>query len=120
MKSLEWSFTNTLAGLSSTGGFSQFVGRQHEITQVQRAFALTKEGHGQIVGVIGDPGVGKSRLCHEFEVACGEAVVGLGNVFRSHGKTYPYLPLIDLLKNYFHITPQDDERKRRENTMVVY
>src|SRR5262249_27453114 len=32
----------------------------------------------------------------------------------SHSKAYPYLPLIDLLKNYFHITPQDDERQRRE------
>ena len=99
---------------SAQRGFSQFVGRQHEITQVQRAFALTKEGHGQIVGVIGDPGVGKSRLCHEFKLLVEKQCLVLETFSVSHGKTYPYLPLIDLLKSYFHITPQDDERKRRE------
>jgi len=99
---------------SAKRGFSQFVGRQGEITQLQRAFALTKEGHGQIVGVIGEPGVGKSRLCHEFKLLVQKQCLVLETFSVAHGKAYPYLPLIDLLKGYFNITPQDDERKRRE------
>ena len=77
-------------------------------------FALMKEGHGQIVGVIGEPGVGKSRLCHEFKSLVQKQCLVLETFSVSHSKAYPYLPLIDLLKSYFQITPQDDERKRRE------
>jgi hypothetical protein len=54
--------------ISAKRGFSQFVGRQDELSQIQRAFAAANEGHGQIVGVMGEPGVGKSRLCHEFKL----------------------------------------------------
>ena len=99
---------------SAKRGFSPFVGRQGEITQVQHAFALAKEGHGQIVGVIGEPGVGKSRLCHEFKLLVQKHCLVLETFSVAHGRAYPYLPLIDLLKNYFQIVPQDDERKRRE------
>jgi class 3 adenylate cyclase/predicted ATPase len=99
---------------SAKRGFSQFVGRQGEIAQVQHAFALTKEGRGQIVGVIGEPGVGKSRLCHEFKLLVQKQCLVLETFSMAHGKAYPYLPLIDLLKSYFQIAPQDDERKRRE------
>ena len=95
-------------------GLSQFVGRRNEIAQVQHAFALMKESHGQIVGVIGEPGVGKSRLCHEFKLLVQKQCLVLETFSVSHGKAYPYLPLIDLLKGYFQVTPQDDERRRRE------
>jgi len=95
-------------------GLSRFVGRQSELTQMEQAWALSKAGHGQIVAVMGEPGVGKSRLLHEFKLRCGKGVLVLETFSISHGKAYAYLPLIDLLKNYFHITPQDDERSRRE------
>jgi len=95
-------------------GLARFVGRQSEIAQIRRALEQAKAGHGQIVGVIGEPGVGKSRLFHEFKLLSQQGCLVLETFSVSHGKTYPYLPLIDLLKNYFHITPQDDERSRRE------
>jgi predicted ATPase len=73
-----------------------------------------KEGHGQIVGVMGEPGVGKSRLFHEFKLLSQRGCLVLETFSVSHGKAYAYLPLIDLLKNYFQFTTQDDERQRRE------
>ena len=75
---------------------------------------MARAGHGQIVAVMGEPGVGKSRLCYEFKlISQGECLV-LDAFSVSHGKAYPYLPLIELFKDYFQIVPQDDERRRRE------
>src|SRR5712692_3495132 len=95
-------------------GLVQFVGRQGEMQQLQQALALAKEGHGQIVAAMGEPGVGKSRLFHEFKMISQTGCILLETFSVSHGKAYPYLPLIDLLKNYFQITLQDDERKVQE------
>src|SRR5439155_386484 len=95
-------------------GLVRFVGRQGEMEQLRKALELAKGGHGQIVAVMGEPGVGKSRLCHEFKLLSQKSCLVLETFSVSHGKAYAYLPLIDLLKTYFHITPQDDERHRRE------
>jgi class 3 adenylate cyclase/predicted ATPase len=95
-------------------GLARFVGRQSELEHLQRALEQAKAGHGQIVGVMGEPGVGKSRLFHEFKLISRQGCLVLETFSVSHGKAYPYLPLIDLLKNYFQLAAQDDERKRRE------
>jgi predicted ATPase/class 3 adenylate cyclase len=95
-------------------GLVRFVGRHGELEHLRHALAQAKASHGQIVGVMGEPGVGKSRLFHEFKLVTHGNGLVLEAFSVSHGKAYPYLPLIDLLKNYFQITPQDDERSRRE------
>ena len=95
-------------------GLARFVGRQRELEQMQRALELAQGGHGQIVAVVGEPGVGKSRLCYEFRLCAPRGCLVLETFSVSHGKADPYLPLIELLKNYFQITPQDDERGCRE------
>ena len=95
-------------------GLTRFVGRQSELETLCKALELTEGGHGQIVGVMGEPGVGKSRLFHEFKLRSQRGCLILEAFSVSHSKAYPYLPLLDLLKNYFRITPQDDERRRRE------
>ena len=95
-------------------GLVRFVGRQSELEQMRRALDLTKEGHGQIVGVMGEAGVGKSRLLYEFKLLSQRGCLVLETLSISHGKAYPYLPLIDLLKNYFQLGIQDDDRQRRE------
>ncbi len=93
-------------------GLVRFVGRQSEMEQGRRTLDLTRAGHGQIVAVMGEPGVGKSRLCNEFKlISQGECLV-LEAFSASHGKAYPYLPLIDLLKEYFQIV------RRREKVGV--
>ena len=95
-------------------GLVRFVGRQGEMEQKRRALDLARAGHGQIVAVMGEPGVGKSRLCNESKLISEGGCLILATFSVSHGKAYPYLPLIELLKEYFKITPQDDERRRRE------
>jgi predicted ATPase/class 3 adenylate cyclase len=95
-------------------GLVQFVGRRSELEQMRKALEHAKAGHGQIVGVMGEPGVGKSRLCYEFKLIGQSGCLVLETFSVSHGKAYAYLPLIELLKNYFHLTVQDDERRRRE------
>ena len=106
--------------LSVHRGLARFVGRKSEMEQLQQAWEQAKAGHGQITAVMGEPGVGKSRLFYEF-IGARHAVprqvrdcLILETFSVSHGKAYPYLPLIELLKNYFQLTTQDDERRRRE------
>jgi class 3 adenylate cyclase/predicted ATPase len=103
--------------VSARRGLVRFVGRQTELERMRRAFELAKGGQGQIVAVVGEPGVGKSRLCYEFKLISQAGCLILETFSVSHGKAYPYLPLIDLLKNYFQITAADDERRRREKVM---
>jgi tetratricopeptide (TPR) repeat protein len=105
-------------------GLTRFVGRQSELEQLQRALDHAKSGHGQIVGVMGEPGLGKSRLFYEFVGAIHESPLRLHHgclVLEassvSHGKATAYLPVIELLKSYFRIEPQDDERARREKVI---
>ena len=100
--------------VSASRGLARFVGRAHELDQLRQARVRAHAGHGQIVGVVGDPGVGKSRLFHEFKLLAPRNCLVLETFSVSHGKAYPYLPLIELLRNYCQITAHDDERRRRE------
>ena len=95
-------------------GLTRFVGRHGEMEQLQAALEQAKAGHGQIVGVMGEPGLGKSRLFYEFKLTAQSGCLVLEAFAVSHGKASPYLPLIELLRTYFDIVPEDDERKRRE------
>ena len=95
-------------------GLTHFVGRQNEIAQMQSALAQARAGQGQFIAVVGEPGVGKSRLFFEFVHSYrmdGWLVVEASSV--SYGKATPYLPLIDLLKAYFKIDQLDDTRAVR-------
>jgi len=100
--------------IAARRGLARFIGRQRELEILQKALEQAKAGHGQIAGVMGEPGVGKSRLFHEFKLLAQSGCLLLETFSVSHGKAYPYLPLIDLLKNYFQLGIQDDERTRRE------
>jgi predicted ATPase len=81
---------------------------------LQQALAQAKAGHGQLVGVMGEPGLGKSRLFYEFKLLSQGGCLVLEAYSVSYGKASPYLPVIELLKSYFDITVEDEERKRRE------
>jgi tetratricopeptide (TPR) repeat protein len=96
-------------------GLTRFVGRDTEVEQLQKALEQTETGHGQVVGVVGEPGLGKSRLFFEFirsHRTQGWLILESGSV--SYGKATPYLPVIDLLKAYFKIQDRDDQREIRE------
>ena len=100
--------------VSARRGLTKFVGRHGELEQMKHALELARTGHGQIVAAMGEPGVGKSRLFFEFKAIALSGCLMLEAYSVSHGKASAYLPVIDLLKSYFKIGPQDDERGRRE------
>jgi class 3 adenylate cyclase/tetratricopeptide (TPR) repeat protein len=96
-------------------GLTRFVGRDSEVDQLRHALERAQAGHGQVVAVVGEPGVGKSRLYWEFihsRSAHGWLMLASGSV--SYGKATAYLPVIDLLKAYFHIEGRDETRAIRE------
>ena len=97
--------------VSASHGLSRFVGRQQELERMQAMLRLVREGRGQIIGVMGEAGVGKSRLCHEFKQMSKTGCRLMECSSDSYGKAFPYLPLIDLLKNFLQIAPADDERR---------
>src|SRR5436309_2135266 len=98
-------------------GLTRFVGRQSELEQLRRALHEAKGGHGQIVGVMGEPGLGKSRLFYEFKLTSHSGCLILEAYSVSYGKASPYLPVIELLKSYLQLQPQDDARMRRQKVI---
>ncbi|HEV2054614.1 MAG TPA: adenylate/guanylate cyclase domain-containing protein [Methylomirabilota bacterium] len=96
-------------------GLTRFVGRDAELEQLRRAQQLAGDGHGQVAAVVGEAGVGKSRLIYELTHSHrlhGWLVLESASV--SYGKATSYLPVIDLLKGYFKIQDRDDLREIRE------
>jgi predicted ATPase len=96
-------------------GFTRFVGRDTELDQLRRALERASAGQGQVVAVIGEPGVGKSRLFWEFTHSHrthGWLILESRSV--SYGKATPYLPVVDLLKAYCAVDTHDDTRRVHE------
>jgi class 3 adenylate cyclase len=95
-------------------GLTRFVGRQQELAALQQALEQAGAGHGQVVALVGEPGVGKSRVVYEFvhsHHTPGWLVLESASV--SYGKATPYFPVIDLLKRYSHVEEHDDTRTIR-------
>jgi class 3 adenylate cyclase/tetratricopeptide (TPR) repeat protein len=95
-------------------GLTRFVGRDRELEALRHAAEIAASGHGQVVAVMAEPGVGKSRLFHEFKLISQSDWTILEAFSISHGKASSYLPVIEVLKDYFEIESSDDDRKRRE------
>ena len=98
--------------ISQFHGLSRFVGRDTALAELRSALARAAGGHGQVVAMLGEPGVGKSRLLYEFVQGTGtrDWLILEGRAF-SYTQTTPYLALIDVLKAYFQIEDQDDATK---------
>src|SRR6266542_374213 len=85
-------------------GLTPLVGRTTEIDIFNKLVVQAAAGHGQILAMVGEPGMGKSRLVHEFtrhQLPPGWLVLEGASV--SYGKATPYLPLIEMLRGYFQI-----------------
>jgi predicted ATPase/class 3 adenylate cyclase len=96
-------------------GMTPFVGRQAELAALLQSLAQAEAGHGQIVALIGEPGVGKTRLFHEFtHTSRTQGWLLLESSSTSYGQAASYLPVIDLLKAYVQIEDRDDGRRIRE------
>jgi len=91
---------------------SQFVGRERPLRQLRDVLAEAEVGRGQLVAIVGDPGVGKSRLVYEstrergdwHTLRCGAVV---------HGRLTSYLPFAELLKSYAKIADSDSPSEIR-------
>ncbi len=99
---------------SAGRGLSKFVGREREMDALMRAAEQAKAGHGQLVAAMAEAGVGKSRLYYEFKAVSQSGFMVLETFSVSHGKATAFLPVIELLWNYFRIGADDDARLRRE------
>ena len=95
-------------------GLTRFVGRDREVDHLHQALQWAGTGHGQLVALVGEPGVGKSRLvyeCLQSHRTHGWLILESRSV--SYGKATAYLPVIDLLKDYCKVENQDDTRTIR-------
>src|SRR3989449_4061574 len=95
-------------------GLTPFVGRQQELEALHQVLARARTGHGQVVALVGEAGVGKSRLvyeCVQSHRIQGWRVLESASV--SYGKVTPYFPVMDLLKRYCHVDDGDDVRTIR-------
>jgi hypothetical protein len=100
---------------AAVNGLSRFVGRQAELPALHQALARARAARGQIVAVIGEPGMGKSRLLYEFTHApLVEDWRILDTSCVSYTKDTPYLPVRNLLAADFQIDDLDDERSIQE------
>jgi class 3 adenylate cyclase/tetratricopeptide (TPR) repeat protein len=81
------------------GGLSRFVGREREQAALQAALERGLAGEGQVVGLMGEPGVGKSRLAHEFAEHCLAEGISVQRARAvAHGREIPLLPVLELMR----------------------
>jgi predicted ATPase len=101
--------------VSHARGFSKFVGRHNEMAVLEMALERAIAGNAEVVGIVGEPGVGKSRLCFEFLERC--RARGLA-IYEAHGvpygKSLPLLPMLELFRSFFGIREQDAPQAARE------
>jgi class 3 adenylate cyclase/tetratricopeptide (TPR) repeat protein len=91
-------------------GLTPFVGREPELTLLQERWAEARAGRGQVICLMGEAGIGKSRLLLEFQRRLAdESVTWLTGRCISYGKEMAYLPIIDLLKHNFQVEEGDDD-----------
>jgi class 3 adenylate cyclase/tetratricopeptide (TPR) repeat protein len=105
----------TKLDVSRARGFSRFVGREEETATLEAALARAAAGDGQVVGVVAEAGVGKSRLCYEFVQRCRARGIPVHEAHgAAHGKMVPYLLALEFLRGYFGIGEQDTAQAMRE------
>jgi DNA-binding winged helix-turn-helix (wHTH) protein/tetratricopeptide (TPR) repeat protein/class 3 adenylate cyclase len=97
-----------LLGLQGTRVWTPFIGRTHELATLHALVAQVEAGRGQVVGIIGEPGMGKTRLCYEFirdQLAQPWCLLDTRAV--SYDQAIPYVPVMNLLKAYFQLDEGD-------------
>lgn len=94
----------TRIGAAAARGLTRFVGREQELGILLRAFENAGSGTGQVIGLVGEAGVGKSRLLLEFRATlAGSDHAFLEGWCLHFGSAMPYLPILDILRSFFDI-----------------
>src|SRR5262249_49781939 len=101
--------------VSRARGFTKFVGRSSDIAALEAALEQAIVGDAQVVGIVAEPGTGKSRLCYEFAERCrARGITVYEGHGVAHGKAIPLLPILEFQRGYFGITEQDTPRAARD------
>jgi hypothetical protein len=101
--------------LSRARGLTRFVGRDADMAVLEQAYEQSRCGNGQVVGVVAQAGTGKSRLCFEFAERCrARGLNVLQGTGVAHGRNIPFLPILQIFRQYFGISEQDPDRTARE------
>jgi class 3 adenylate cyclase/tetratricopeptide (TPR) repeat protein len=101
--------------LSRARGLSRFVGRAGEMATLDAALERALTGRGQVLGVVASAGLGKSRLCYEFTERCRERGIAVHTAHcLAHARTLAFLPIRELLRDFFDLREGDDERQKRK------
>jgi class 3 adenylate cyclase/tetratricopeptide (TPR) repeat protein len=101
--------------VSRSRGFSRFVGRGDEMQLLEAVLTRAREGNAQVIGIVGEAGLGKSRLCFEFLERCrARGLMTYETTGVSHGKSIPFLPILRLFRAFFGIHNQDSSATSRE------
>src|SRR5262249_11299940 len=91
------------------------VGRQSEMAVLEAALEKAITANAQVVGVVAEPGTGKSRLCYEFAESCRVREIPVYEAHGvAHGKAMPLLPMLEFFRSYFGITQHDTARAARD------
>ena len=107
---LKASGVETRIGAAVAKGLTRFVGRKNSMAALKEAYDWFLSGSGQVVGVVGEAGVGKSRLLLESrsQLLQGEYIYLEGRCLH-FGGSMSYLPFLDVLRSYFEIEDGDRE-----------
>ena len=96
-------------------GLTRLVGRQHALSRLEAILARARPGEGSVVGMTGEPGVGKSRLCFELAERCrAERITLFTASCPSHGRLLPLLPIRTLLRRCFAVARDDEPDVARQ------
>ena len=103
------------SGLGAWRRLTRFVGRQAEMNVLRSRCELASRGHGQVVGLVGEPGVGKSRLVWEFlHAGLDRGWLVLETASATLGRPVPFFAVIELLRNYFDVSPGEAKESVRD------
>ncbi len=112
---LEGASGGSAAGGRGPSGSARLVGRDSELVTVAAALTRAQNGHFQVLGIVGEAGAGKSRLCEELAHLATERGVTVGRTSGvSHAQSVPLLPILGLLRDYFGIGADDSAAVVRE------
>jgi adenylate cyclase len=94
---------------------TSLIGRSEQVAALESELAHAIKGDGRVVGVVGDAGIGKSRLCFEFAENCRRQGIRVYEArVLAHGRATPFQPVLELLRDIFGIRPRDSvETSRR-------
>lgn len=102
-------------GMRAEQGLTKLVGRHRELAVLHEHLTRAEAGRGQAIAIVGEPGLGKSRLVYEFHQSLGDGrVKWLEGQCLADGRAVPYGPILEVLRINFHIDEGDHPLQTRE------